>query len=217
LLRGLLFAEHYASSSEKEQNAFLDEGRRVSDQAREALRTRCQKDGIPLSSWPSQNCANDLKQLPGAAEVYYYSGSLLAEWARVHGVFAAAKSGAAAKIRDFAQMTIWINDQVRYGGGYRMLGRLHQMCPHIPFITGWIGKRDVLPNLEKALAVDPHRKFNRLYYAEALYDLMPAKRPEAIMMLKTLVTEPPDNDLIVEDLQLQADATKDLKDWTSHP
>ena len=95
-----------------------------------------------------------------------------------------------------------------------MLGKLHQMCPHIPFITGWIAKKDVLPNLEKALAIDPHRKFNRLYYAEALYDLEPTKRPEAITLLKALVTEPPDDDLLVEDLQLQIDAAKDLKDWT---
>jgi hypothetical protein len=215
LMRGLLFAEHYVSSSLKEQYALLDEGRRVSKQAVEALRAHCQKDGIPISPWPSQTCADDLKKVSGAAEVYYYSGSLLAEWARVHGAFAAAKSGAAAKIRDFAQMSIWIDDQVRYGGGYRMLGRLHHMCPRIPFVTRWISKKNVLPNLEKSLTIDPRRKYNRLYYAEALYDLEPAKRPEAITMLQALVTEPPDGDLIVEDLQLQADAAKDLEEWTN--
>jgi hypothetical protein len=214
-MRGLLFAEHYASSSKKEQKEFLDDGLRISGLAVQALRARCQQDSIPMSAWPSQNCADDLKKISGAAEVYYYSGSLLAEWARVHGAFAAAKSGAAAKIRDFAQMSIWIDDRVRYGGGYRMLGRLHQMCPHILFVTGWISKKEVLSNLGKALAIDTHRKFNRLYYAEALYDLEPAKRPEAIAILNTLVEEPPDGDLIVEDLQLQADAAKDLKDWTS--
>ena len=95
-----------------------------------------------------------------------------------------------------------------------MLGRLHHMCPHIPFITGWIAKKDVLPNLEKALAVNPHRKFNRFYYAEALPDFEPAKRPEAIAMIKSLLAEPPDDDLVVEDLELQADAAQDLKDWT---
>ncbi len=213
-MRGLLFAEHYAASSKKEQKEFLDEGLRVSGRGVKALRARCQQDGIPMSPWPSQNCANDLKKQPGAAEVYYYSGSLLAEWAGVHGAFAAVKSGAAAKIRDFAQMSVWIDDQVRYGGGYRMLGRLHFMVPHIPFITGWISKKVVLPNLEKALAVDPRRKFNRLYYAEALHDLEPAKRLEAIAMVKSLLAEPPDDDLVVEDLQLQVDAAKDLEDWT---
>src|SRR5258708_29761376 len=118
-----------------------------------------------------------------------------AEWSRAYGVIAAIREGAAAKIRDFETLSSLIDEKVRYGGGYRALGRLHHKCPRIPLVTGWVSGRKALDYLEKAYRINPQRKFNRVFYAEALYDLDSSRRTGAKRLLEKLIADPPDADL----------------------
>jgi tetratricopeptide (TPR) repeat protein len=214
LLRSLTFEGHYATMDRKRKQALFAEGKRVAAEATQVLDQMSQKElSQPVEKASMEQRAQVLRSVPGAAETYYYAGTIWAEWSLAYGVWAATRQGAAAKIRDFATMSSLIDEKVRYGGGYRALGRLHHKCPRIPFVTGWVSGKKALQYLEMAYRIDPKRKFNRVYYAEALYDLDPSRRAEAIRMLEQVVTDPPDEDLLVEDLNLQAEAMQDLKDW----
>jgi hypothetical protein len=58
------------------------------------------------------------------------------EWALSTGKFEAARTGAAEKIRDYALTVIGVDPEFEEGGGYRIVGRLNDQAPWIPFITG---------------------------------------------------------------------------------
>jgi tetratricopeptide (TPR) repeat protein len=216
LLRSLTFEGHYATTDREGKQRIFSEGKRLATDALRVLDQMGQNQlAQPAGKASLEQRAQVLKNVPGAAETYYYASTIWAEWCLAYGVMAAVRQGAAAKIRDFATMASLIDDHVRYGGGYRALGRLHQKCPRIPFITGWISGRKALEYLGKAYQVDPQRKFNRVYYAEALYELDTSKRQEAIRMLEQVVADPPDEDLLIEDLNLQDEARTLLKTWNA--
>jgi len=89
---------HYASSSEKkEQNAFLDEGRQVSNQVYKSPPARVAKKRrySPISLAFTELCGTILKEAARRRQrFYYYSGSLLAEMgADAWGLSRPAKSG----------------------------------------------------------------------------------------------------------------------------
>jgi hypothetical protein len=135
------------------------------------------------------------------------------KWALVFGKTAAARQGAAAKIRDYATAVVRLDPAFEEGGGYRVLGRLHHQTPSIPFITGWASRTEALRNLRAAVEVAPRNFVNRLYLAEALHDYEKEKRAEARRMLEALVADTPSTALAVEDARAQEDARALLAAW----
>ncbi len=172
LLRSLIFEGHYATTDRKRKQALFAEGKKVAENALRVLDEDIQKQlAQPAEKLSFEQKAQVLKGIRGAPETYYYTGTMWAEWSRAYGVIAAIRQGAAAKIRDFETLSSLIDEKVRYGGGYRALGRLHHKCPRIPLVTGWV------------------------------------------WMLEQVIADPPDEDLLIEDLNLQAQAAQDLKGW----
>jgi protein involved in temperature-dependent protein secretion len=98
-------------------------------------------------------------------------------------------------------------------GGYRVLGRLHQRAPRIPYITGWISRAEGLRNLRLAVRTAPKNFVNRHFLAEALAAGGSSARAEAIQIETELVADTPSPAHLVEDLAIQDEAKKNLLAW----
>jgi hypothetical protein len=121
------------------------------------------------------------------------------EWAVARGKVAAAKQGAAGRIRDLAQAVVDLDPELEQGGGYRVLGRLHDRSPKIPFITGWISHEKSVVYLRQALARGPENSVNQVFLAEAILEHDPAHRPEARSLLERCASATPRAEFLVED------------------
>ena len=86
------------------------------------------------------------------------------------------------------------------GGGYRILGRLHDRAPRIPFITGWVSRPRGIELLERALAADPANSISQIFLAEALQDHAPQRMEEARRLLVACANAPPRPEYAVEDV-----------------
>ena len=90
------------------------------------------------------------------------------EWAVAYGKMAAARQGAADRIRREATIAELIDPKLEGGTPSRVLGRLHDQTPRIPFITGWASQREAVKFLEESYKVDPTNKITLVFLAEAL-------------------------------------------------
>lgn len=136
---------------------------------------------------------------PDAAALYFWSAVSWGEWAMARGPLTAVRAGAAGRIRDLAQTVIDVDPAFEDGGGYRILGRLHDRAPRIPLLTGWISRRRGIELLERSLAADPGNTISRIFLAEALQDHAPRRRAEARELLLACATGAPRPQYAVED------------------
>ena len=218
LIRAMSFKGEYVVQDRKEKQAVFKEGIKLSEEAMKSMQVWAAAHGTrKVQKLPLEEQAQVFKAVPGAGPYFFWTSAIWGQWALVFGKLAAARQGAAGKIRDFATLAILTDDQYEGGGGYRVLGRLHHQSPHIPLITGWVSRKEALANLAEAYTLAPDYKFNAVYYAEALYDYSPARRGEAIRMLETVSMASPSPDRIVEDLHLQEIARAHLREWGQHP
>ena len=92
---------------------------------------------------------------PGsAAEAYAWAAVSWGQWAVFHKI-GAAWTGAPGRIRDLAQAVIGLDPGTAQGAGYLILGRLHTEAPRIPFVTGWVSRKEGLASLRRGLEVAP--------------------------------------------------------------
>jgi len=99
------------------------------------------------------------------------------------------------------------------GAPARVLGRLHDQTPRIPFITGWASSKEAVKFLEESLKHDPTNKITLVFLAEALVANNSAAKPRAIEMLRTTVSAPIHPEYAVEDAAAIEDARVLLKKW----
>src|SRR6185503_3340067 len=85
------------------------------------------------------------------------------------------------------------------GGGERILGRLHDQCPRIPLLTGWISHGKAVAYLRQALARGPENTVNQFFLAEALLNHEPAAQDEARRLLEACARAVPRPEYAVED------------------
>jgi hypothetical protein len=148
-----------------------------------------------------------------AAPTFFWAAVAWGEWALTSGKIQAARAGAAAKIRDYATTVVALSPEFEEGGGYRILGRLHDRAPRIPFLTSWVSREKALANLRRAMSVNSRNFVNRHFLAEALAEGGAPERAEAIGMEEKLLADPPSPGHLVEDLAVQQEAKKDLASW----
>lgn len=214
LMRALYFKGEHTTRDPEDQKRIFEEGKKAGDEALGVVRKKVSsstgratdKDG-PVALAPAA------KAIPGAAATFLWTGINWGKWALVFGKTAAARQGAAAKIRDDAEAVILIDPDFEEGAGYRLLGRVHHQTPSIPFITGWASRSQAIRNLRTAMEKGPKNFYNRLYWAEVLNDYEPSRRDEAKKILEALVADTPSAALLVEDLRVQEEARADLKAW----
>ena len=99
------------------------------------------------------------------------------------------------------------------GGPQRVLGRLHDETPHIPFVTGWASSHEAVRFLKESNKIDPANKITRVFLAEAMVSNDSKNGPEAIRMLREVVSSPNDPAYEVESAQAQEEAKALLRKW----
>ena len=192
LLRALYFRASYCGATPEQARPPREEARRAADDG---------VDGLEKALGAPRGAARlaALKGQPEAVPLYFWSAVSWGEWALGRGTLAAARSGAAGKVRDLGQTVLDLDPAFEQGGGDRILGRLHAQSPHIILVTGWVSREKAVAHLEHALALGPQNTVNQLFLAEALLDHFPKRSEEARQLLEQCAAAVPRAEFLVED------------------
>jgi len=150
---------------------------------------------------------------PGVAEVYLWDAVNWGEWALAYGKMAAVREGAADRIRREATIAMQMDPKLEGGAPARVLGRLHDQTPHIPFLTGWASGKEAVRFLNESLKIDPANKITKVFLAEAMVSDDSRTKPAAIAILRDVVKAPNDPNYEVEQAAAADDAQALLKEW----
>jgi Ni/Co efflux regulator RcnB len=158
--------------------------------------------------------ARALADMPGAKEFVFWSAACWGKWGLAYGKMKAARQGVAHKVRDLAEIVIAMDERFEFAGGHRILGRLHEVSPRIPFITGFIKRSLALENLKQAVEIAPQYGQNQLFLAEAEHDLgTKAERENAPQRLKKLIESAPLAGYEIEEASTRREARELLASW----
>lgn len=214
LLRAIRFKGAYVAATNDEKKAIYDNGKNAGKEAFQVLNRKLAEKGVTSPDKASEKqVADAARMIPGAGDLFLWDAVNWGEWALAYGKMAAVHEGAADRIRREATIALMVDPKLEGGGPGRVLGRLHDQTPHIPFITGWASSKDAVRFLTEALKVDPANKITRTFLAEALVDNDGDKKPQAIQMLKEVVAAPNDAAYEVEQAAATDDARALLHKW----
>jgi hypothetical protein len=214
LARALYFKGIYTGLDEDSKKAVFQKAKRVSDDAIAILGASLEKRGIKgFLDFGPELLAGNLKDRSDAAPSYFWAAVSWGEWALAVGKVEAAKTGAAEKVRDDGLTVIGIDHDFEEGGGYRVVGRLHDQAPWIPFITGWVSHSEAIKYLRLAMQVNNRNFVNRHFLAEALYHGDAKERAEGIALEEALLADAPSPQHLVEEIKIQEDARQNLSVW----
>jgi hypothetical protein len=215
LARALYFQGRYTGLDDEGRRAVFVKARRVSEDAIHILGRSLEDRGIKgFFELGPEALAGNLKDRSDAAPTYYWAAACWGQWALSVGKLEAVKTGAADKIREYGLTVIGIDPKFEEGGGYRIVGRLNDQAPWIPFLTAWVSRADALKYLRLAMGVSDRNFFNRHFLAEALYrDGDEAQRAEAVALEEGLLKDSPSPQTLIEDLTIQEEARKNLEAW----
>lgn len=214
LARALVFQGGYTEMEAQARQAVFEKARRVSENMIGLLEGRAKRGGgKEFESLSAGEIAAEVRKDLDAAPSFYWAAVSWGQWALGIGKQEATRLGAAQKIRDYAQVLIALDPEFEDGGGYRVLGRLHDQAPRMQFETEWVLREEAIRNLRLAWKTDASNFANRLYLAEALARGSAAERAEAVQIAKALVADAASPTRLVEDLRIQEDAAKDLRAW----
>jgi len=214
LIRSLVFQGLYTDIDAQGRLAVLEKARRVSENAVGLLEGRVKRaEGKEFAGLTPAEIAETLRKDTDAPPTFYWGAVALGQWALARGKEEAIKLGAADKIRNNATILVALDPRFEEGGGYRVLGRLHDQAPRMVAQTDWISRDEALRNLRLAIQTDAGNFANRLFLAEALASGSPAERAEAVRIVKELAADAPSPSRLIEELRLQEQAAKDLSSW----
>jgi hypothetical protein len=199
LARALYFKASYTGLDEDAQKALYEKAKRAGDEAIEIVQRRAK--------------SSEMSSDPDAAPSFYWASVAWGQWALLAGKIESVKTGVADKIRNYAITVIAVDPSFEEGGGYRILGRLHDQVPWIPFLTGWASRDEAVKNLRLAVQENAENFINRLFLAEALASGSSSEKSEAINLVQKLIADGPSPAHLVEDLNTQNNARADLEKW----
>jgi hypothetical protein len=214
LVRALYFKGAYTGLDEDSRKAVFQKARRVAEEAIGILEKSLENRGIKgfLEAGP-QALAGHFQDRSDAAPTFFWAAVAWGEWALSEGKLEAARTGAAEKIRDYALTVVGIDPVFEEGGGYRILGRLHDQAPWIPLVTGWVSREEALKALRLAMQQDSRNFANRHFLAEALHRGDAREKTEAISLEEALVADAPSPQHLIEEIKTQEDARQNLAAW----
>ena len=214
LMRALYFKGVYTGLDDDSRKAVFEKARRIGDDAIAILNSSLEERGIKgLVEYGPDFIAGNLKHRADAAPTFYWAAVCLGQWALSVGKVEAARKGVADKIRDYGATVVGIDPEFEDGGGYRIVGRLNDQAPWIPFVTGWVSREDALKYLRLALQVNGRNFANRHFLAEALYRGDEKQQAEAVALEEGVVADSPSPQRLVEDLTFQEAARQNLAAW----
>lgn len=215
LVRALYFKGAYTGLDDDSRKAVFQKARRVAEESIEILNRTLEQKGVKgILDLAPEVLAGKLKDRSDAPAVYFWASVAWGEWALSTGKLEAARTGAAEKIRDYALTVIGLDPEFEEGGGYRVVGRVNDQAPWIPFVTGWVSQDEALKYLRLAMQVNSRNFINRHFLAEALHRGGGAKdQAEAIALEEGLLKDSPSPQHLVEELKIQEDARRNLAAW----
>ena len=208
LLRALWFEGDYVATSNDERQKVFGRGKAVSESAWAVIGKRVGAAKLDADK-PSDRAAA-LRGIPEAAPLLLWTAADWGLWGDAHGKLASAREGLGARVRDWGETLVALDERFEAGAGHRVLGRLHSEAPKVPFFTGWVDHDRAITELEKATAIAPAELSNRFYLAEAILEHRPAARAKALDLLRKLAAETPRAESPVEDARIIGDAAKRL-------
>jgi len=214
LLRSLRFKGAYVATSADEKKKIYSSAKKAGEETLAIIGRQLSAKGVrSVTKATEKEVAGAAKSIPGADEVFLWDAINWGEWALAYGKMAAAREGAADRIRREATIAMLIDPKLDGGAPSRVLGRLHDQTPRIPFITGWASNREAQRFLNESMKIDPTNKITRVFLAEAMVSGNSDTKPQAIQMLKELLTTPNDPNYEVEQSAAVDDARALLKKW----
>src|SRR5437763_3681254 len=199
LLRAIRFKGAYASANNDEKKAIYNDAKRAGESALSVLEPQLRAKGVTsVSKATEKQVADAARAIPGAAEVFLWDAINWGEWALAYGKMAAVREGAADRIKREATIAMLVDPKLEGGSPARVLGRLHDQTPHVPFITGWASGKEAVRLLNESLKIDPANKITKVFLAEAMVNNDSDTRPAAIAILRDVVKAPNDPSYEVE-------------------
>lgn len=192
LLRALRFKGAYVAATNEAKKPIYDEGKKAGEAALAAARG---KSGIDV------------------AEIYLWDAVNWGEWALAYGKMAAVRQGAADRIKREATLAMQMDPKLEGGAPARVLGRLYNQTPHVPFLTGWASDKEAVRFLNDSLKIDPSNKITKVFLAEAMVDNDGSAKAAAIAILRDVIKAPNDPEYEVEWAAAVDDARALLKKW----
>ncbi len=216
LLRAIRFKGAYVAAAGEAKKAVYAQGKKSGEEALAVVDKLLAAKGISSPSKATEKqVADAARAIPGAGEVFLWDSVNWGEWALAYGKMAAVREGAADRIKREATIAMLIDPKLEGGAPARVLGRLHDETPRVPFLTGWASSKEAVRLLTESLKIDPANKITKVFLAEAMVDNDGDTKPAAIAILRDVVKAPNDPNYEVEQAAATADAQALLKEWKS--
>ncbi|MBW2237345.1 MAG: hypothetical protein JRG85_18390 [Deltaproteobacteria bacterium] len=217
-VRALFFEGEYAHSEPDARQASFDRAAAASNAAFEALARRSSDAKALRRNDPERTRAAFAAKLhPDVARIHFWSALAWGARGRYYGILDGVRNGVARRLYRYAEVTIALEPTLAHGGPHRLMASLQQRVPRIPFLTGWVDKDRILPELERAMAIAPDFPGNQLLYAHTLLDLAPERREEARALLNQVAALEPDPSEVVEQLEMRESARETLAEQFNQP
>jgi tetratricopeptide (TPR) repeat protein len=214
LLRAIRFKGAYVASSNDDKKVVYSQAKKAGDNALAVVDRQLRAKGITsVTKATEKQVADAARQIAGAGEIFFWDSVNWGEWALVYGKLAAVKEGAADRIKRESTIAMLVDAKMEAGGPARVLGRLHDQTPHVPFITGWASNKEAVKYLNESLKIDPANKITKVFLAEAMVDNDSDTKPAATQMLRDVVNAPNAADFEVEWAAATNDARALLRKW----
>jgi tetratricopeptide (TPR) repeat protein len=192
LIRAVFFRTSFSNAPNDVRRRLLGEARDVADEGLRRLE-------VDLAGAKGTARLNAMHRVDHVVALHFWAAVAWGQWGLAYGKLAAVRQGVARRVRDLGQTVVDLDPLYEQGGGYRILGRLHDQCPRIPFLTGWVSHDRALQYLRQALAFDPANTVDQVFLAEAILAHDSAHRAEAMRLLETCAQAVPRPELLVED------------------
>jgi hypothetical protein len=184
-----------------------------SDAVRQVEKALASKGVKSFEKASDAQLAREAKSIPESVAVFYWDAVAWGEWGVAYGKLAAVRQGAAERIRKSSTVSMLIDPDFDGGGGARVLGRLHNQTPRVPFLTGWASDKLAVRYLRESLSRDPSNKLTKVFLAEAMVANDSNTRPQAVELLREVINSPNALDMLVENFAAQEDALALLERW----
>ena len=214
LLRALRYKGAYVAVTKQEKRKVFEQARMIGRESVDLVDRMLAAKGVgAIARTAEKKVAEAARQIPHAGELLYWDAVSWGEWAQVYGKLAAVKEGVADRIRRQSTIVMMIDPKIEAGGGARVLGRLHNQTPRVPFLTGWASGTEAVKYLSQSLAQDPTNKVTKVFLAEAMVAAEKSSKVKAVQMLREVISEPNDPSYAAEHTGAQEDARALLKQW----
>ena len=210
LLRALRFKGAYVAANVEQKKEIYGAAKLAGEKAIAAVNKRL---GVTAKT-PEKQVADAARAVPGAPDVFLWDAVNWGEWALAYGKMAAARQGAADRIRRHATIAHLANPRLEEGAPSRVLGRLHDQTPRVPLITGWASSKESVRFLTESQKISPANKLTLVFLAEALVANDSSKKAQAVQLLRGVVSAPNHPDYPVEESAAVDEAKALLKKWS---